>query len=156
MAWFRPKTLLDDTYEISIILKGLHGILELIAGAFLLFVSPQTITKISNMLVSKELAEDPHDYIATHILKYSQELTLGHNQFAIIFLLTHGLIKIVLVAALLRNKLWAFPFALVTLGLFVAYQLYTLVVHATLSMLVLTIIDVFIIWLVWQEWKKQP
>jgi uncharacterized membrane protein len=155
MAWFKPKSLLDNTYEIGITLKGLHGVLELVAGTLLLFISPHTITKISNILTSKELSEDPNDFIATRILRYSHELTLGHNKFAIAFLLTHGLVRVVLVASLLRNKPWAYPFAMVTLSLFMAYQLYTLVVHATLGMAILTIIDIFIIWLVWQEWKKQ-
>lgn len=155
MAWFKPKSLLDDTYEIGIILKGLHGILELIAGTLLLFISPHAIARISSMLTSKELAEDPHDFIASRILSYSHELTLGHNKFAIAFLLTHGLVRVVLVVSLLRNKPWAYPFAIVTLSLFMAYQLYTLIVHATLGMAILTTIDIFIIWLVWQEWKKQ-
>jgi uncharacterized membrane protein len=32
MSWFRPRDLLDQTFEIGIILKGLDGVLEVIGG----------------------------------------------------------------------------------------------------------------------------
>jgi uncharacterized membrane protein len=44
MGWFRSKDLLDRTFAIGILLKGLDGVLELIGGALLLVVSPQRST----------------------------------------------------------------------------------------------------------------
>ena len=32
MPWFRPRDRLDQTFEVGIILKGLDGVLEVIAG----------------------------------------------------------------------------------------------------------------------------
>jgi uncharacterized membrane protein len=43
MPWFRPRDLLDQTFEVGIILKGLDGVLEVIGGPLLLMVSPATI-----------------------------------------------------------------------------------------------------------------
>lgn len=154
MSWFRPKTLLDDTYEIGIIIKGIDGCAELIGGLFLLLANPQTIEQIVRRLTAPELAEDPGSFIATHILRYAGELTHAHNGFAAAFLLSHGVIKIVLVVALLCNLPWAYPFALITLGLFTLYQGYLLAVHATIGMTLLTLLDLFIIWLIWREWQK--
>lgn len=154
MKWFKPKTLLDKTYELGILLKGVDGVLELIGGVLILVIKPKTVDRLVNVVTSRELARDPNDFIATHILQYGHELANGHNGFAAAFLLTHGIVKIVLVAALLRNKLWAYPFALGTLGLFVVYQVYRMIVHPTLGMLLLTVLDVCIIWLIWREWQK--
>jgi uncharacterized membrane protein len=43
MSWFRPRDLLDQTFEVGIILKGLDGVLEVLGGLLLLVVSPTTI-----------------------------------------------------------------------------------------------------------------
>lgn len=152
MAWFHPKTLLDKTYEIGILLKGLDGTAELLGGLLLWLVPGGTILRVVTHLTHSELRQDPHDFLATHIMHLGQNLAAGHNTFAILFLLTHGLIKIVLVVALLRNLRWSYPFALVTLGLFVIYQVYQLVVRPTFGMVFLTVLDAVIIWLVWREW----
>src|SRR4029450_9039917 len=46
MSWFRPRDLLDQTFEVGIILKGLDGVLEVIGGLLLLIVSPATIHRV--------------------------------------------------------------------------------------------------------------
>lgn len=154
MAWFHPKTLLDKTYEIGILIKGIDGFVELVAGLFLLIVRPATIGHWTHLITQAELNENAHNVIATHVLHYGESLARGRNVFAIAFLLTHGIIKLVLVISLLRGKMWAYPFALVTLGLFVVYQAYELVVKTTFGMSFLTALDLLIIWLVWREWQQ--
>ena len=47
MTWFKPRDLLDRTFEIGIILKGLDGVLETIGGILLLAVSPSQINAIA-------------------------------------------------------------------------------------------------------------
>jgi uncharacterized membrane protein len=43
---FKPKAdLLDRTFEVSIILKGLDGVLEIAGGLLLLLVTPATIDR---------------------------------------------------------------------------------------------------------------
>lgn len=154
MAWYHPKTLFDKTYEVGIIIKGIDGLFELLGGLVLLLVSPHTFGRLATWLTHGELDQDPHDFIAVHILHTGQQLAAGRNWFAIAFLLTHGIVKVVLVVALLRNKLWAYPFAFVALGLFLVYQVYELVLQVTAGMALLTVLDVIIIWLVWREWQK--
>ncbi|HXR49755.1 MAG TPA: DUF2127 domain-containing protein [Verrucomicrobiae bacterium] len=157
MTLFHPQTLLDKTYEIGIIIKGVDGVLELIGGILVLALSPSAITGITQFLTERELEQDPHDFIATHILRAGQHLANGHNVFVAAFLLTHGLVKVVLVTCLLLNKLWAYPWALGVLGLFLVYQIYQLITRPTFGMAFLTVLDAIIIWLVYREWQKvQP
>jgi uncharacterized membrane protein len=75
MPWFRPRDLLDQTFEVGIILKGLDGVLEVIGGLLLLVVSPATIDRLVTSLTQHELSEDPHDLLATHILRTAHGLT---------------------------------------------------------------------------------
>ncbi len=154
MTWFKPQTVLDKTFEIGIILKGLDGLVEITGAALLLLVSSATIDRFTTLITKNELDKDPNDFIATHILQYSHELTNGSRVFAIAFLLSHGFIKVVLVVGLLRSLAWAYPFAFVTLGAFIVYQLYRIAVHPTFGMIFLTIFDAFIVWLTWREYQK--
>ena len=72
----------------------------------------------------------------------------------IIFLIGHGIVKLALVYCLLRRILWAYPYALGVLSLFLVYQLYALARDpSSVGMWLFTILDIVIIWLVWGEWK---
>src|SRR5215468_7807366 len=95
---------LDKTFKISLVLKGLDGILEVAGGLLLLFLSPQAIEHIARSLTAHELREDPHDFIASHVLHTASHLTTGTTLYGAIYLLIHGAAKIVLVALVLRGQ----------------------------------------------------
>jgi len=154
MPWFHPKTLLDKTYEIGILIKGFDGVLELVGGLLVLILSPHTITGITAFLTQDALQENPHNFIALRVQHAGHHLATGHTLFAALFLLTHGIVKVVLVTCLLLNKLWAYPSALVVLTLFLIYQIYLLITAPTFGMAFLTVLDIIIIFLVWREWQK--
>lgn len=155
MSEFKPRDPLDRLFEIGIILKGLDGVLETIGGLLLLTVSPATINNLAVRLTQHELSQDPQDFIANHLLRYTHSLSGPAVTFAAVYLLLHGVTKIVLVAALLRNQLWAYPWLLAFLLIFIVYQLYRIALSPTFGLSALTIFDAFIAWLTWREWRKQ-
>jgi uncharacterized membrane protein len=152
---FRPGDPLDRLFEIGIILKGLDGILETIGGLLLLVVTPATINRLTVLLTQHELSEDPNDFIAGHLLQYAHDLTGSAVTFAAVYLLLHGVTKIVLVAALLRNQIWAYPWMIGFLLIFIGYQLYRLVLSLTFGLSALTVFDAVIVWLTWRVWRQQ-
>jgi uncharacterized membrane protein len=154
-TWFKPRGLLDTTFEVSIILKGLDGLLELVGGVLLLAVRPETINNVIARLTEHELSKDPHDFIATRLLHFGNGLTGSAVRFAAIYLLVHGIVKVFLVGALLRNKLWAYPWLIITLVVFIGYQVYKIALDPTGWLIALTVFDVFVVWLAWREWRKQ-
>ena len=155
MSRFKARDSLDRIFELGIILKGLDGVLETIGGVLLLAVSPATINRLVSSLTQHELSEDPNDFIARTVLGYVHGLTGTAVSFAAVYLLVHGIIKIVLVAALLRNQIWAYPWMIGFLLLFIFYQLYRIVLSLTFGLSALTIFDALIVWLTWREWRKQ-
>jgi uncharacterized membrane protein len=155
MSWFRPRDLLDQTFEVGIILKGLDGLLEVIGGLLLLVVSPTTIDRVVTNLTQHELSEDPHDLVATHLLRTAHGLTGSAVLFGAVYLLAHGVVKVVLVAALLKNQLWAYPWTIAFLGAFIVYQLYRLRLRPSVGLMALTIFDAVIVWLTYREYRKQ-
>jgi uncharacterized membrane protein len=155
MSWFRPRDLLDQTFEVGIILKGLDGALEVLGGLLLLVLSPATIDQVVTSLTQHELSEDPNDFLATHLLKTAHGLTGAAVLFGAVYLLAHGMVKVVLVVALLNNQLWAYPWTIAFLGVFIVYQLYRLSLKPSVGLTVLTIFDAAIAWLTWREYRKQ-
>lgn len=153
MNIFKPTTLLDKFYEVGIAIKGIDGLIELVAGVALLVVSKGTIAHLTSQLTKGELARDPHNFVANHIAHAGAHLAHGQHTFAAIFLLTHGVVKVGLVGALLLKKHWAYPVGIVILGILLLYQLYQLVVTPGIGMALLSVLDAAIIWLIWREWQ---
>ena len=96
LTMFKPKDRLDRVFEIGIIAKGLNGAAELVGGLLLLFVTPARIHHLAAVLTQGELSEDPHDFIATHLLHTANGLAGSAVLFGAIYLLTHGLVKVCL------------------------------------------------------------
>ncbi len=155
MNWFKSGDLLDRAFAVGIILKGLDGVLEVVGGVLLLVVSPTTIDQLSRTLTQHELSEDPHDFLATHLLHAAGSLTGSALEFGALYLLAHGVIKIVLVAALLRDKIWAYPWMIAFLIVFIVYQIYRMTFAFSVGLLGLTVFDVLVVWLTYREYGKQ-
>lgn len=143
---------IHKVFDISIILKGIDGILEIIGGLLLILVKPETINYIVASLTQYELVEDPNDAIANFIL-HTVHLTAQSRIFGILYLLSHGIIKIFIVAGLLKNKLWAYPAGITIFSVFGVYQIYRYLHTNSLMLLILTITDAFVIFLTWHEFK---
>ena len=152
---FRPTSWLDRAFVVGIIGKGLNGALELLGGLLLLVVTPDRIHRVVVVLTQGELSEDPHDFVATHLLHTAAGLTGTATVFAAVYLLVHGLVKVVLVVALLRDRMWAYPWMIAVLGVFIAYQLYRIVLRPTSGLIALTVFDAVIVALTWREMRQQ-
>lgn len=148
------KTLFHRAYQVGIVLKGLDGMFEIAGGTALLLTSQPVIRHLAALLTREELAEDPRDFIATHAVHLAQNLSLGTQHFAGLYLLAHGLIKVGLVAGLLRGLHGSYPIALLFLTAFIAYQIYRLSHALSLSLGLLTVIDIAIVVLIWHEWRR--
>ncbi len=147
---------LDKTFKIGLVLKGLDGILEIAGGILLLFLSPHAIEHIARTLTAHELSQDPHDLIARYILHTASHLTTSTTLFGAVYLLSHGVAKVVLVALVLRDKLWAYPWLIALLLAFIAYQLYRITaVHFSIGLTALTIFDAVLVWLTWREYQAR-
>ena len=154
MAWYHPKTVLDKVFEYGIILKGIDGLLELFAALFLLFIKPEQIQGFVTAITQKELLNDHDDTVANFLVHSTQGIHTSTVTFAVVYLLIHAAVKLIAVFGILRNKLWAYPFSLISLSILVLYQLYDLFTKFSIGMLLLTAFDVFIIWLIWREYGK--
>jgi uncharacterized membrane protein len=155
MRGIQSDSLLHQSFRFSLTLKGLHALLELILGIAILKVNPQAMNRFVSNLLNLELSEYPGDFVATHLLRASQQFAAGGRHFASFYLLSHGLVKIVLIVALFGSRLWAYPTMIVTLSAFVFYQGYRFVHTHSLFMFFLTLFDMVVIVLTRLEYVKQ-
>jgi uncharacterized membrane protein len=146
---------LDRAFWVAVVGKGLNGLLELVGGVLLLLVSPDRIHQLAVALTQGELSEDPRDVVATHLLHTTAGLTAGATLFGAAYLLLHGLVKVVLVIALLRDKLWAYPWMIGVLAVFIGYQLYRIALSPTAGLVALTAFDLVIVVLTWREMRQR-
>jgi uncharacterized membrane protein len=140
-------------FQLSLVLKGAHALVECAGGVLLWVISTKTIVGWVNWLSMQELIEDPHDFVATHLLEMAQHFTVGTKNFYTYYLVSHGLVKIVLIAGLLMEKLWAYPASLVVLGLFILYQVYRFSYTHSLGLVALTLFDLLVLVLIWHEYR---
>lgn len=155
MMHSKSESRLHQAFIIGLVMKAIDGLLELIGGLALLIVSPTTINGLAKALTQHELSEDPRDFIATHILHSAGALTHSAAVFGALYLLSHGLVKLVLILAVLREKLWAFPWMIGFIAVFMLYQIYRIGAHPTFGMIFLTVFDGVVVWLTWHEYQQQ-
>ena len=140
-------------FVVAVVLKGLNGIVELVAGASILAVGHAGLNGIVTLLTARELSEDPTDLVANLLRRWFAQLSPDAELFAAVYLLTHGVAKIVLATCLLREKSWAFPVAAAFFALFIAYMSYRLALGWSWSIAAFCLFDLITLFLVLHEWR---
>jgi uncharacterized membrane protein len=141
-------------FDVGIVLKGINGVLEIAGGVLLLALSSDQVYRLAGALTLHELTEDPHDILATHIMDAARHLTRSGRLFGAAWLLIHGIVKVGLVAALLRRRHWAYPVAIAVFLLFLVYQLYRYAETLSVPLLVLVVLDVFVVIVTSLEYRR--
>jgi uncharacterized membrane protein len=156
-AWIDRLTqsrLAHIVFWVGIIFKAIDGLLEIASGVLLLTISSEAIRRFAYVLVRPELAEDPNDWLANHLLIWVFHLSTDTKTFAVAYLLVHGVIKLVIVVAIWFSQLWAYWLAGIVFSLFVLYQIAYFVLTPSLMMVFLTIVDLVIIALLPPEHRR--
>lgn len=141
-------------FEFGLLVKGIDGLLEFLGGFFLMYLNPERMGALVKMLTQHELSEDPRDVIANAMIRLSHSFSLSTQSFGILYLMSHGVIKCVLVLFLWKRKLWAYPLTILSLTLFISYQIYRYAIRPSAFLLLLTAFDIVMIVLTFIEYKR--
>ena len=144
---------IHQVFVASVLFKGAHALIEIVSGLALYLVSTATIITMLNRWSYGELAEDKHDWIANQLLEFSRHFSVAEHHFYAFYLLSHGIIKGILVIGLLREKLWAYPASFAVFGAFIAYQLYRYSYTHDFALILLSIFYLFVIYLAVHEYR---
>ncbi len=124
-------------FEAGIALKGLNGVWQTIVGSLLLLHSQQPVRALQ--------------FANNHLDNFSDSTRI----FAGVYLLFHGVLNIFLVYNLYKNRLWAYPFAMIVVSIFTVYQVYRFLHTHSLVLLCLTAFDIAFLVLTWHEYQHQ-
>ncbi len=145
----QEEILIYDGFLISVLLKGIISVGEVLGGIALFFIPPAFIVGIATIVLNHLPLPSLQGILLTEVAKY----TTGTVVFVALYLLSRGLIKVVLIGALLKNMLWAYPASLVVLAGFVLYQLYQIFSAHSLLLVAVTLFDLIVMYFIWREWK---
>mgnify|MGYP001244694537 CR=1 FL=1 len=148
----KARRILHRFFELGILIKGIDGGLELVGGLLLVFLSPVAINRVVFFFVEGELKEDPTDLVA-NLLVHTTRSAMEVRVPASVFLIIHGIVKLVLVGGLATNRLWSYPAAILVFAGFTIYQLYQLGQQYSLFLEAVTVLDVIVILLVIAEYR---
>jgi len=144
---------IHQIFEVSVLLKGAHAAVEAVGGLALALTNNQWIRDLVTQATRSELIEDQRDRIANHLVTRAHGFSIEAQHFYAWYLLSHGVVKLALVAGLLMRKLWAYPATMVVLGLFILYQVYRYKETHGVGLLLLTALDLLVVTLTWHEYK---
>ncbi|HEY1614137.1 MAG TPA: DUF2127 domain-containing protein [Rhizomicrobium sp.] len=139
-------------YVAAIAVKGLDGAAETVAGMLVAVLGTASLSDYLLRTTAPELDLHPASR-AIHLVRHgAQTLSQSHGGFIAVWLLIHGVLKLVLAVELLRGKSWIFPVASAILAAFIAYMTWRLTHHWSLWLLAFALFDVFTLALVLHEW----
>jgi uncharacterized membrane protein len=126
-------------FVVSVTLKGLHALIEIIGGLALYIFSADAIARWLGEI-------NRGGWLARHF-------PLSEQHFYALYLLSHGLVKGAVVIGLLKDRLWAYPACLAVFSAFIAYQLYRYSYTHDIALILLSIFDLFVIYLAVHEYR---
>ena len=144
-----------DGFLVGIWFKAAVGALQAIAGIAVLAINQQTLAAWVARWTTPELIEEPGSHIAAWANSSVADLGAGSRTFVTIYLISHGVIKLGLIWAMLRRKMWAYPWSMWVISGFIAYQLYRFAFTHSMALIILSVLDAIVVYLIWHEYRAR-
>ena len=145
---------LHRMFNLAVLLKAIDGALEVAGGYFLIFrpgfVGPAAVEWATTLLM-----HDPASRLGRMISRWGDGLTLDTEHFASTYLIAHGAAKLFIAWGLMREKMWAFPTALIVFGLLIVYQFHRFTITHSTTLAMLIALDVAVCYLIWREYAAR-
>jgi len=149
-----PERDYHELFRIGILIKAADGIIEAVAGAFIYFANYTTVNAVLFSVFHDEIAESPHDLFWGYLISEWHRFLLSSHAFWGLLFMAHGIVKLALSIALLKNQLWAYPTAAAVFTLFVGYEIYSLLNQPSIFLFLITIFDAAVVALILHEYKN--
>ncbi len=150
----RLNRIFHGSFEVMLLLKALNGLMEIAGGVLLTFLTPDRMNRFMALITRRELLEDPNDLFMNLLLKISGSFSIDKQHFLIFYLLTHGVVKLIIITLLWRRKLWAYPISIGVFLFFITYQMHKYAQSPSVMYIALTILDSILIFLTFMEYRN--
>jgi uncharacterized membrane protein len=154
MGRLREVKYVHRAFEATLVLKAVFAAAETLAGLGAHFMTQALLFGLVERITRAELLEDRRDFVANYLVQSAQHFSVDARDFTAAYLVAHGIVKLWLIAGLLRRKLWYYPVAIATFGLFIVYQMYRYSLTRSPWLIVITVVDLAVIGLTWLEYRS--
>ena len=145
------RQVVHGMFDVAVAVKAFNGVLEIAGGSFLV-VEPGWIGPTAETLAALLLIEHPANWFAQMIERWTYELNCRYGALRQHLSDRPRCCEAVHRVGLIREKLWAFPTALVVFGLFILYQMYRVAHTHSFTLALLIAIDLVVCYLIWREY----
>ncbi|MDO8514367.1 MAG: DUF2127 domain-containing protein [bacterium] len=141
-------------FEVGVVIKGLHALLELVTAFVVYFLGSSALLFVTR-ISENELADDPNDIFMNLFVNQATHVFTSARGFVVIYLIVSAIINLILVGALLSNRLKAYPVSIGIVSLFVFYQMYRISITHSPWLTLFTLFDIAVMYLIYEEYKHQ-
>jgi len=149
----RVYRLIHNLFLAAVTVKAFNGVMEIIGGVTL-FIYGRRVEREVLTLTNDEIAEFHNDFIAKILIDWAHSFSVSTINFIVFYLWFHGIINLILVVAIYKKRMWAYPFALVLFSVFLAYQSVRVFHNHSLALLLVSVVDFFLIIVTYLEYKR--
>lgn len=142
------------SFRVGLVLKSLYDIGEILCGVLLIFLTPERMSKLIALISKNELYEDPNDFLMNYLVNFSHMFSISMQHFTSFYLLSHGIVKILVLILLWRKKIWAYPLSVGIFTVFIILQMQRFSQTHSIMLLLLTFIDIVMIVLTILEYRN--
>lgn len=146
-------TILNIGFYGGLSLKAINAVIEIIGGLIMLMVSLDWLNTMIKVIALPELREDSQDIIMNYLITLSQNFSITAMHSVAIYMLFHGLTKVIAVWLLWQKKMWAYLPVVGVFILFISYECYSFLHSYSPIMLGIIIIDIAIVVVVMLEYR---
>ena len=150
------REVVDVSFDIALIFKSLFAISEVLGGISLFFLTPSRLNSVIGWIVKVKgnIDQDSQSMLMNMLINFGNNFTVSTQYLLAIYLLSHGLIKLVTLALLWKKVLWAYPLSIVVFVGFIIYQMREFLTTHSFFMIFVTVVDVIMIVLTILEYRN--
>lgn len=150
----KEEHIVDVSFDIALLLKSLFATGEVIGGFALFFLTPARLNHGIEWLTQGRFSENSPGMIASLIVRFGENFTTNTQYLMAIYLLSHGLIKLVTLFLLWKKILWSYPLSIFVFVGFIIYQMTEFAHTHSIFMIFVSLIDVAMIILTILEYRN--
>ena len=142
----------ETIFKVGLIIKGVDSLFEVLGG--LLLTMPTKLARVLLVLAHHELYRH-HDVLAGKLDRLADEVTVQVHLGSALYLLVHGLAKVILIAAVFKGKQWGYLGLIGVLSIFSAIEMVRVVTAQEYVTGVLGLFDIAVVVLMVKEYRQR-
>ena len=142
----------ETIFKVGLIIKGVDSLFEVLGG--LLLTMPTKLARVRLVLAHHELYRH-HDVLAGKLDRLADEVTVQVHLGSALYLLVHGLAKVILIAAVFKGKQWGYLGLIGVLSIFSAIEMVRVVTAQEYVTGVLGLFDIAVVVLMVKEYRQR-